>query len=450
MKPRLKADIFYATKDGKHLFLSPNIPDWLIVNTNGAAVLVLCDGTRSLETIEKELGASGTEAGICNLLLNAGRHGLLEGVSGEYESRARTAVAVASSSSTESIPITAVHLQLTNKCNYRCTYCYASSGVPAHPMLALNLLERLVDQILELSPHCHYELSGGEPLLYPHVFAIADYIKRSGNNLVLLTNGSLVNKGNALRIKDLFSLIKVSLDGPTGAINDQTRGKGTFAKARRGFDALLAAGANVLVSMTLTQRNIDQVESMIEEFGNLVTFAPMFHAGRGSEKNDLAITGEEYYNALASVQNVNPLSVVNNLIASGRGRRLTRCAMAETEISIADDGGVYPCQLLHEPQFCAGNIKYQSILDVYNSPIFRELRKINVYSVAGCSVCPIRHICGGACRARAYYENGSLQVSGEFCTYEQLAYVNGLLDATQFAPDLNTPPPERRRVPGTA
>lgn len=107
--------------------------------------------------------------------------------------------------------------------------------------------------------------------------------------------------------------------------------------------------------------------------------------------------------------------------------------MAETEISIADDGGVYPCQLLHEPQFCAGNIKRQSVLDIYNSQTFRELRKIDVHSIAECSTCPIRHMCGGACRARAYYECGSLQVSGDFCSYEQLAYLNGLLNAAELS-----------------
>ena len=184
--------------------------------------------------------------------------------------------------------------------------------------------------------------------------------------------------------------------------------------------------------MTVTRKNLGQIGAMTEEFGNCLTLAPVFPAGRGSATGDLTITGEEYYNALSSVRGLNPLSVLGSAIAHGRGRRLMRCAMAETEISIADDGGVYPCQLLHEPQFCAGNIRQQSITDIYESEIFQELRKIDVYSISGCNTCPIRHLCGGACRARAYYESGNLRVSGEFCTYEQLAYVNGLLDSAEL------------------
>jgi radical SAM protein with 4Fe4S-binding SPASM domain len=168
---------------------------------------------------------------------------------------------------------------------------------------------------------------------------------------------------------------------------------------------------------------------MVREFGNILTFAPMFPAGRGNGRSDLCITGEEYYAALASVPGVNPLSSLNRLIARGRGRKGIRCAMADTEISIAEDGSVYPCQLLHDPEFCAGNVRLQSVQEIYESDRFRELRRVDILSIAECRECPIRYLCARACRARSYFECGSIHVSGEFCAYEKLAYVNGLLDA---------------------
>jgi radical SAM protein with 4Fe4S-binding SPASM domain len=295
-------------------------------------------------------------------------------------------------------------------------------------MLPLKTLTRVVDESISLSPHCRYELSGGEPLLYPCVFELAEYIKSKDAWASLLTNGSLVTDRNVRRISELFSFIKISLDGPTASTNERTRGKGTFNKSRRAIELLRSTGVAVCVTMTVTRQNLDSITEMVEEFGSILTFAPMFPAGRGTQADELCITGSEYYHALASVPGVNPLTSLNSVIAGGRGHRSTRCAMAETEISIGYDGSVYPCQLLHDAEFCAGNVQFQSLSEIYQSERFRNLRRVNVCSIAECGECPIRYLCAGACRARSYYECGSIHVAGNFCEYEKLAYINGLLD----------------------
>jgi radical SAM protein with 4Fe4S-binding SPASM domain len=429
MNVRLRDDIYYATKGDKHLFLSPSVPDWLVVNRNGAAILGLCDGTRSTTQIMEALGVSGNDLAddIQSLLTQAGSHSLLAEISGEAEPVVRDSNA--NHDHAHSSPLHTIHLQLTNKCNYRCSYCYAGSGVQSYPMLPLEILTKVVDEATSLSPHCRYELSGGEPLLYPHIFELSEYIKSKDSPMYLLTNGSLISEKNYRRVAELYDFVKISLDGPTPQVNDRTRGKGTYKKARRAIDLLRSTGIPVSVSMTVTHNNIDHVPAMVREFGNILKFAPVFPTGRGSEKDDLCITGEEYYYALASVPGVNPLSSLHGLIASGRGRKSTRCAMADTEISIADDGSVYPCQLLHEPEFCAGNVLSEPLRTIYESERFRELRRVDIISIAECRECPIRYLCAGACRARSYFECGSIHVSGDFCAYEKLAYVNGLLDA---------------------
>jgi radical SAM protein with 4Fe4S-binding SPASM domain len=392
-------------------------------------ILSLCDGTRTTTQIAKTLGvpAHNHVEDIDRFLARAGSHSLLTESVGEAEV---FVCGDGSDSDNASSPrLHTVHLQLTNKCNYRCSYCYAGSGAQTHAMLPLEVLTRVVDEVASFSPHCRYELSGGEPLLYPYVFELCEYIRAKGGRMSLLTNGSLINEKNCRRAAAFFDLVKISLDGPTPQVNDKTRGRGTFKKARRAIDLMRSMGVTVSVSMTVTRDNADHIPAMVREFGTILTFAPMFPAGRGREKDGLCISGEEYYRALTSAPGVNALSSLNRLIAHGRGRKSTRCAMAGAEISIADDGGVYPCQLLHEPEFCAGNIRLQSLREIYNSERFRQLRRVNVFSIAECRECPIRYLCAGACRARSYFECGSINLSGEFCAYEKQAYINGLLDA---------------------
>jgi radical SAM protein with 4Fe4S-binding SPASM domain len=80
-------------------------------------------------------------------------------------------------------------------------------------------------------------------------------------------------------------------------------------------------------------------------------------------------------------------------------------------------------------QLRAGNIKEQSLRSIYKtSDVLQDCRKLTVLDLAGCQKCDIRFICGGACRARAFYEENRLDVSGAFCEYEKLAFINGLFE----------------------
>ena len=65
--------------------------------------------------------------------------------------------------------------------------------------------------------------------------------------------------------------------------------------------------------------------------------------------------------------------------------------MVDSEISISENGDVSPSQMLTDDEFC-----------------------------------------GGTCRARSYFESGSIFVNSDFCEYEKLAYINGILEHTKL------------------
>lgn len=136
---------------------------------------------------------------------------------------------------------------------------------------------------------------------------------------------------------------------------------------------------------------------------------------------------------MEAVENIAPMGNVAAVLEGLRGRGVKKCALADREISISEKGDVYPCQLLHVPEYFAGNIYEDNLHDIYfTKPELARLRRINVDTIEECSTCPIRLICGGGCRARDYYESGSIETVGEFCEYEKLAFINGLLDYAEF------------------
>ena len=201
----------------------------------------------------------------------------------------------------------------------------------------------------------------------------------------------------------------------------------------KAVDLLTQHGAPLQIAMTVTKRNIHDIDAMTKKFGSRLTFAPLFVAGRAKTNKELSITGKEYYEALSSVNGVKPLSYLCSSLAASKQKRIMKCAIGDAEISISETGDVYPCQLLHFPQFRTGNIKEQSLKSIYEtSEVLQSCKKLTVLEVSGCKKCELRFICGGACRARAFYEENRLDVSGSFCEYEKLAFINGLFELNEF------------------
>ena len=417
---KLPIDVVKIKKDDKVLFLSPNVPDWIVVSQNGAAILQLCNGKRTVENISESLGTFWRKNSRKEIIK------FFEDITSNTTFFLPPDI---QPPIYQSPKLRIVQLSLSDECNLKCNYCYATDRQKSINKLVRKDHFKLIDHINDISKKVNIVLTGGEPLLSPYVFELSEYVKKLNNQVHLLTNGTLITKQNAKRISDTFDLIKVSMDGSTLAIHEFHRGKGTFAKTMNAFDLLAQHNAPVQIAMTVTKKNIHNIDGMTKRFGSRLTFAPLFVAGRAKENRELAISGNEYYGALSSVNGVKPLSNLCSSLAASKQKRIMKCAIGDGEISISETGDVYPCQLLHFPQFNAGNIKKQSLKSIYEtSEVLKSCKKLTVLEVAGCEKCEIRFICGGACRARAFYEENRLDVSGAFCEYEKLAFVNGLFE----------------------
>src|SRR5262249_10177834 len=108
-------------------------------------------------------------------------------------------------------------LSLTNRCNFRCTYC----EIPLQHRDEMSTAEWFgaIDE-LHAGGLGRASIIGGEPLLRKDAGQIVDHLKRRGIHASMNTNGWLV----AERIDELrnLDLVCVTLDGPE-AIHDRQR-----------------------------------------------------------------------------------------------------------------------------------------------------------------------------------------------------------------------------------
>jgi len=121
-------------------------------------------------------------------------------------------------------------------------------------MLTFADVKRRLQEAVALGVKEYY-FTGGEPFMNHEIFEILEETLRLGP-VSVLTNGVLIRKGTAARLKRLsdaseYSLdVRISIDGWDAATNDPLRGAGTFERLLGGVRALASAGLNPVLTMT--------------------------------------------------------------------------------------------------------------------------------------------------------------------------------------------------------
>lgn len=413
---KLPEQVQVFQRGDKYVLINPLLPAWIVTNELGKLLMSQFDGNN---TIDEIVGAA------CDILGNEKRE--------EVKAFCQHVV---DSSIFETMPhaqhprdngLHCVHLSLSSACNLRCKYCYAAERVESSfPAMMLDDFKRVVDDLCELSTHLTITITGGEPLLNPLWQPVSAYCKKKGSTMLLLTNGTLITEENARFIKETFDLVTLSIDGPTRETHRLTRGD-NYDQVMRAVQILEHHGIDYSLSMTVTRLNIDQVEAMAQRFGSRLNFAPLFPVSDLAD-DELSITGRQYYETLAGAFGVNPLGYCESSLDISKCIQTHKCAIGDNEISISPTGDVYPCQLLHLDEFLAGNVHERSIKEIYqDSPALKRCASLDVDTMGKCKDCAIRYICGGACRARGYYETGDINATGDFCDYELNAFLDGIV-----------------------
>ena len=96
---------------------------------------------------------------------------------------------------------------LTKRCNLNCDHCYLDAefrGGLKTDELNTEECFRVIDQIAEVNPNAFLILTGGEPLLRPDIYEIIRYAADKKFMVVLGTNGTMINRVNAEKIKEIF------------------------------------------------------------------------------------------------------------------------------------------------------------------------------------------------------------------------------------------------------
>lgn len=412
------------SRDGRHLLVWGDLAQWMVVDAELAAFLELFDGRLTLKDVIREHAhrqrkpAHAVEAAAMQAAAELAGRGIL------CETLAPAA------SQPETVRIANVTINLTNRCNLRCGWCYnADRATYEMP------IERLMDAIERgrnvLAPDASFIILGGEPFVQlDRLVAALERAERIFTQPTLVsTNGTLLTDAAVERLARRRVNVQVSLDGPDAAHNDPRRGAGVFDTAREGIRRLVRAKIPNVLSMAFDRQSAADFEDYLDlalELGvDEARFIPMRRIGRGAGHAQSAPNLADAFERLLEILDRRPelrrllgrdyFSIA--MAVCRTSDRRTGCGIGRKVVFIDADGKVYPCpNHLGEKNLCGDLNRDGLAWIVTESPAMKSTRATyQVRRYGRCRDCALRHWCAGDCRGETVAVTGDPLAPSPHC-----------------------------------
>jgi len=338
---------------------------------------------------------------------------------------------------------------ITRRCNLRCLHCYSDSDNRRYPgELDESECMAVIEDLAAFGVPALL-LSGGEPILHPLFFRIAGAASDAGLRITVSTNGTLIDRPVADRLKNLnIAYVGISLDG-IGEDHDRFRGReGAFDRTVQGFRNCREAGVKSGLRLTLTPHTISNLDGILDfierEDIRRVCFYHLVYSGRGAEMSDLdapavrcaidkihdrildwgargidrevltvgqPADGAYLWMKLRERERAKADEILKLLRWNGGGKSGPGTGIG----NIDTRGDVHPDQFWQDCTL--GNVRQKPFSQIWQEsdhPTLRAIRSGEPPS-GRCSRCRFYEICGGGLRVRAWQKHGDPMAEDPGC-----------------------------------
>lgn len=285
--------------------------------------------------------------------------------------------------------VSSLTLMVNNICATDCFYCYADKRIPRNCSIPFERIEELIDEAVA-SEVAYIDLIGGEVFLYPKWRKLIALLVERGFNPLISTKVPLTRR----EIEDFkatgMKRLQVSLDSLLPDTLSRTlRVKEDYAeKMKQTLRYMTDAGLEVAVHSIVTSRSsLDDLKSVYDFLatlpGGILYWRPdlggpsIYSVCKDIEPKEEV--REACYEWVESVKDGSTFPVESNGIRSNEDEDATDadgngffsrslCSGNYFQMFILPDGDVTICEELYwHPRFIIGNVKNQSLREIWNS-----------------------------------------------------------------------------------
>ncbi len=326
-------------------------------------------------------------------------------------------------------------INLTNQCNFRCTYCFVEKRTKKMSKETINfMVEKIFHEALKHKiEFIGFNIAGGEPLLEVDllktlVLKINSFRKKSSYKHIVvstsvITNASLLTE----KLADFFQkngvLVSISIDG-IGKYNDASRkfadGSGTYEYVINGFK--IAQKYKILSNTicTITPKNISHLPTLVKFFQTQnIKFTLHFYKKVSNSCKEQIIRYnrdliDSYKKALKSIyrnyfhknSNFSPFYQVGNKLLDTvilfKNVSKYSCTAGLSFFSINPDGSVTACP--SDDKKIIAHISDNNLLDNLRRQRLMAEKNLSVENKERCRSCLWKYNCRGMCALEKKYD----------------------------------------------
>ena len=316
------------------------------------------------------------------------------------------------------VPLSA-HLDLTYRCNERCVHCYLDHH--DHGEMTTAEIKDLLDQMAAAGVF-YLTISGGEIMMRRDFFEILEHARLRTFCIKLKTNGILIRKQEADRIKALgVESVQVSIYSHIPEVHDAiTKLPGSLEQSIEAIRRLRAHGIQVTIANVLMVQNVNDFEgvrALANELGAKFNLDPTITPMMDGDRNVLDLNVDEsklrevFRNQSLVVEDI--AEVCAPPLGPGEeDMDQLPCSAGHSACYVSPYGDVYPCVQFPLP---SGNVRHTKFLDIWrDSPQLNEVRGIALRDLPSCSKCTHGATCS-RCPGLAYMEGNMRGPSYQDC-----------------------------------
>lgn len=334
-----------------------------------------------------------------------------------------------------------VDIDITNRCNLRCKYCYhfSSPGDVGQDLSKEEWL-RFFKELNDCAV-MNVTIAGGEPFFRKDLKELIAGIVDNRMRFSILSNGTLINDDMAAF---LFSTgrcdgVQVSIDGSKPQTHDACRGKGSFKRAVEGIQCLQKNRVHINVRVTIHRNNVSDLDGiaklLLDDIGltNFSTNAASYLGLCKQNVEEIGLTVGGRMSAMETLVKLNkkydkrinaqagPLAEAKMWTEMEQARRngkkkipgrgyLTACGCVTDKIAVRADGVIVPCNMLSHIEM--GKINRDDLKEIWQHhpkmKNIRERRNKPLSDFEFCSGCDYINFCTGNCPGIAYTITGKV------------------------------------------
>ncbi len=408
------------------------------------STLLLCDGTRTLEQVLREVDRNCEGTGFSALesasgfLVEALKLGVLR-----FQDAPQSRPLKVKGSQQVYYPLH-VSVELTDVCNLRCPHCYREAHDGNKGYFPTDALLEVLRQMRDKGV-VSLEFSGGEPTLHPDFQRIIAYALENFGALSVLTNGTTgieelpITADQAFREK---AMVQVDLDGCTAGEHERLRGQaGSFEASMRAIRSLAARGVRVRAAMVIYPGNLGSIEltyRLAKQLGaTWFAASPVISLGRAPDS--LLLSGpqlEEAIRALDALSQADPEMVRSSEeLKRISGKLSSNCGAGSRAVVLAPDGQMRICFLVNKRLAPFKNVLDCGVEEALRGAPLEFFHTLDPPGPEYCGECSYGMFCGG-CVARPL-------IAWERAVQSDPAFQCAWSDATGFGKFLGVSPQQR-------